>query len=92
MPLDFTHLAHNKEATKQTKAEVKRYNMHYNVLLGRGHELTSLYKIKKLPHLFILDQKGVIQSTKRFLKTEEIKLVLDRLLIKENNKEERVNQ
>ena len=67
--------------------------MDYTVLLGRGHELTSLYKIKKLPHLFILDQKGAIQSTERFLKTEEIKQVLDRLLTNENNeKEEKVNQ
>jgi hypothetical protein len=70
----------------QTKAEVKKYNMDYTVLLGRGQELTSLYKIKKLPHLFILDQQGVIQSSERYLKTEEIKKVLDRLLVKANNK------
>lgn len=70
----------------QTEAEVKKYNMDYTVLLGRGHELTSLYKIKKLPHLIILDQQGVIQSTERFLKTEEIKQVLDRILGKVKNK------
>jgi len=27
----------------QTEAEVKKYNMDYAVLLGRGFELTSLY-------------------------------------------------
>jgi hypothetical protein len=70
----------------QTEAEVKKYNMDYTVLLGRGHELTSLYKIRKLPHLIILDQEGVIQSSERFLKTGEIKPVLDRLLANEKNK------
>lgn len=70
----------------QTEAEVKKYNMDYPVLLGRGFELTSLYKIKKLPHLFILDQQGVIQSSERFLKTEEIKQILDRILAGEKNK------
>ncbi len=70
----------------QTEAEVKKYNMDYTVLLGRGFELTSLYKIKKLPHLFILDQKGVIQSSERFLKTEEIKEVLDRIITEEKSK------
>ena len=70
----------------QTEAEVKKYNMDYTVLLGRGHELTSLYKIKKLPHLFILDQQGVIQASERFLNTEEIKQVLDRILAPKKSK------
>ena len=65
----------------QIEAEVKKYNMDYTILLGRGFELTSLYKIKKLPHLIILDQKGIIQSSERFLRTEEIKQVLNRLLV-----------
>jgi hypothetical protein len=60
--------------------------MDYTVLIGRGFELTSLYKIKKLPHLIILDQKGVIQSSERFLKTEEIQQVLDRLLVNQKEK------
>lgn len=64
----------------QTEAEVKKYNMDFTVLLGRGSELTSLYKIKKLPHLFILDQQGVIRASERFLKTEEIKTILDEIL------------
>jgi hypothetical protein len=60
--------------------------MDYTVLIGRGFELTSLYKIKKLPHLIILDQEGVIQSSERFLKTEEIQQVLDRLLVNQKEK------
>jgi hypothetical protein len=73
----------------QTAAEVKRYNMDYTVLVGRGHQLTSLYKIVKLPHLFILDQDVIIQSSGRFLKTEEMKVVIDRLLNeKENEKQQ----
>lgn len=64
----------------QTKAEVDKYGMDYTVLIGRGEQLTSKYKITKLPHLFILDQKGIIQSSQRFLKTEEIKRVINRIL------------
>lgn len=64
----------------QTKAEVDKYEMNYTVLVGRGEQLTSKYKINKLPHLFILDQKGVIQRSERFLKAEEIKKVVGRLL------------
>ncbi len=64
----------------QTKAEVDKYGMNYTVLAGRGEQLTSKYKIAKLPHLFILDQKGIIQSSQRFLKAEEIKRVIDRIL------------
>lgn len=55
------------------------------MLLGRGFELTSLYKITKLPHLFILDQQGVIRASERFLKADEIKAVVDGILATEKN-------
>jgi len=54
--------------------------MDYTVLLGREKNITSDYKIKKLPHLFIIDRKGVIHTSKRFLKADKIREVLDRLL------------
>ena len=76
----------------RVEAEVEKYEMNYTVLVGRGENLTSEYKIKKLPHLFILDQKGVIYTSERFLKEEEIIKVLDKLIdeqekagIKESN-------
>jgi peroxiredoxin len=64
----------------RVEAEVEKYEMNYTVLVGRGENLTSEYKIKKLPHLFILDQKGVIYTSERFLKEEEIIKVLDKLI------------
>ena len=64
----------------RVEAEVKKYKMNYTVLVGRGENLTSEYEIKKLPHLFILDQRGVIHTSERFLKDEEIMQALDELL------------
>ena len=61
-------------------AEVEKYKMNYTVLVGRGENLTSEYKIKKLPHLFILDQKGFIYTSERFLKEDEIIIILDKLI------------
>ncbi len=55
--------------------------MDYTVLLGRGANITSDFKVTKLPHLFIIDQKGVIQGSDRFMKEKEIKNLLDKLLL-----------
>ena len=54
--------------------------MNYTVLVGRGKNLTSEYEIKKLPHLFILNPKGIIHTSKRFLKKEKIMEALDEIL------------
>jgi len=64
--------------------------MDYTVLSGRGKGITSKYKITKLPHLFIIDEKGVIHTSKRFLPAEGIRAVLDELL-KEPKKPEPEN-
>jgi len=61
--------------------------MDYTVLIGRGAKLTKTYKIKKLPHLFILDEQGIIKSSKRFLKTEEIKVILDEMMTTKVNQQ-----
>ena len=55
--------------------------MDYTVLLGRGANITSDFKVTKLPHLFIIDQKGIIQGSDRFMKEKEIKNLLDKLLL-----------
>ncbi len=75
----------NKEG--RVNAEVKKYKMDYTVLIGRGHKLSQKSKIKKLPHLFIIDQKGIIHTSKRFLKTEKIKVAVDNLLKKQDKTE-----
>ena len=53
--------------------------MDYTVLTGRGHKLARVHKIKKLPHLFILDPEGVIHTSEPSLKAEDIKKQLDSL-------------
>ena len=64
----------------RTVAEVKKYKMDYTVLLGRDTQITSEYKVNKLPHLFIIGKDGVIYTSKRFLKADKIKTVIDNLL------------
>jgi len=71
----------------RVEAEVKKYKMNYTVLVGRGQNLTSEYEIKKLPHLFILDPKGFIHTSKRFLKKEKIMEALDELLSEQEKTE-----
>ncbi len=71
----------------RVEAEVKKYKMNYTVLVGRGKNLTSEYEIRKLPHLFILDPKGNIHTSKRFLKKEKIMEALDELLSEQEKTE-----
>jgi len=67
--------------------------MDYTVLIGRGAYLTKTYEITKLPHLFILDEKGIIKSSERFLKSEKIKEILEKMLItKVNQQTSEVNE
>jgi hypothetical protein len=65
---------------KQARAEAKRYDIEFPVLVCRQTGVVSDYKVTKLPHLFIIDQEGVIRSSELFLKTDKIKEVLDSLL------------
>lgn len=50
------------------------------MLVCRETGVVRDYKVTKLPHLFIINQEGVIQESKLFLKTEKIKEVIDSLL------------
>jgi hypothetical protein len=61
-------------------AEGKRYEIPYDILLCRDTGVIRDYKVTKLPHLFIIDAKGVIAESKLFLDAAKIKQVLDRLL------------
>jgi hypothetical protein len=68
-------------------AEVEKYKMDYTVLVGRGENLAKDYKIKKLPHLFILNPKGIIHTSERFLKSEKIMEALNHILRKKKKTE-----
>ncbi len=63
-------------------SEVKKYKMDYTIMVGRGEKLTQTYQIKKLPHLFILDREGIIHTSERYLKEDDIKKRLDDLFSK----------
>ena len=61
-------------------AEAKRYEIPYPVLLCRDTGVIRNYQVTKLPHLFIIDAKGVIQESKLFLEADKIKKVVEGLL------------
>jgi hypothetical protein len=61
-------------------SEGKRYEIPYSILLCRDTGVVRDYQITKLPHLFIIDQKGIIRESKLFLDAGNIKKVLDGLL------------
>jgi hypothetical protein len=63
-------------------AEGKRYEITFPILLCRDTGVIRDYQITKLPQLFIIDQKGVIQESKLFLEADKIKPILDGLLAK----------
>lgn len=66
--------------------------MDYTVLSGRGKGITSDYKVTKLPHLFIINQKGVIYTSERFLPAEGIRDAVDELLNKPVDAEQEDNK
>lgn len=65
---------------KQAAAEAKRYEIEFPVLVCRQTGVVRDYKVTKLPHLFIIDQEGIILASELFLKTSAIKEILDGLL------------
>lgn len=67
----------------QAKAEAKRYKIKFPVLICRRTNLMRDYEVTKLPHLFIIDSEGVIQSSELFLKEKNIQKVLDTLFAKQ---------
>ncbi|TKJ40762.1 hypothetical protein CEE37_07295 [candidate division LCP-89 bacterium B3_LCP] len=69
--------------SKQAAAEAKRYKIEFPTLICRQTGVARDYKITKLPHLVIIDQEGIVQGSKLFLKTDKIKEILDTLLIEE---------
>lgn len=64
----------------QAAAEAKRYEIQFPVLVCRETGVVRDYQISKLPHLIIIDKKGVIRTSTTFLKTDDIKKVVDELI------------
>ena len=71
---------------KQAEADAKLYEIPFDVLLCRNTGVVRDYEISKLPHIIILDGKGIIRESKLFLKSEDIKIVVDRLLAESDAK------
>jgi hypothetical protein len=65
---------------QQAAADGKRYEMSFPILLCRETGVIRDYRVTKLPHLFIIDAKGVIRESKLFLEADKIKKILDGLL------------
>jgi hypothetical protein len=65
---------------KQAEADAKLYDIPFDVLLCRNTGVVRDYEISKLPHIIIIDGKGVIRESRLFLKSEDIKAILDGLL------------
>jgi hypothetical protein len=67
----------------QAAAEAERYKITFPVLVCRQTGVVRDYEVTKLPHLYIIDQNGMIQASELFLKAEDIKKVLDNLLVEQ---------
>jgi hypothetical protein len=65
---------------EQAAAEAKRYEIQFPVLVCRDSGVVQKYEITKLPHLFIIDKKGVIRFSDTFLKADGIKKLVDELI------------
>jgi hypothetical protein len=58
---------------ERAMAEVKKYEMDFQVLAGRGSGVTKDYQIAKLPLLVIIDKDGIIRTCTMYLKYDELK-------------------
>jgi peroxiredoxin len=72
---------------EQAEVEAKRYDIEFPVLVCRETGVVRDYQVTKLPQLFIIDRKGIIQESKLFLKMEKIKEEIDTLLAEQKKAE-----
>ncbi len=59
--------------SRRAMSEVKKYDMDFQVLSGKGSGVTRLYKVSKLPILVIIDKDGIIRTNIMYLKYEALK-------------------
>lgn len=65
---------------KQAEADAKLYDIPFDVVLCRDTGVARDYKLDKLPQIFVIDGKGIIRESKLFLKSADLKTILDKLL------------
>jgi len=58
---------------KRALAEVKKYEMDFPVLEGRGSGVAKTYQVSKLPLLVVIDKDGIIRTHTMYLKYEPLK-------------------
>jgi len=67
---------------EQVNVEVERYKMDYPVYYGRGQNINRDFKVEKLPRLIIVGPDTMIYKDVLFLKAEELKAEIEKVLLK----------
>jgi len=71
-----------RDPEKVVDAEIKRYEMTYPVFYGRDRNITKDFKVLKLPRLILVKADGTIYKDVDFMKAEELKAEIVKLLAK----------
>jgi hypothetical protein len=71
-----------KDNPGRVKSDVEAEKLPYPVLIGRRTGISKEYKISRLPNLTIIDQTGLIHTSKVFMKEDDIRKTLDALIEK----------
>ena len=58
---------------KLAMMEVKKHEIDFQVLEGRGSGVTRDYKVSKLPLLVVIDKDGIIRTSELYLQYDELK-------------------
>jgi thiol-disulfide isomerase/thioredoxin len=69
-----------RDPEKVVDAEIKRYEMAYPVFYGRDQNITKEFKVLKLPRLILVNADGTIYKDVDFMKAEELKAEIVKLL------------
>ncbi len=73
-------------------AEIKRYKIDYPVFYGRGQNMNRDFKVQVLPRLILIDSKGKVYQDLLFLKEDELRIEIQKLLDKKGIIKESVNK
>ncbi len=62
------------------KSDLRNEKLPYPVLIGRKTGISRKYKLRSLPFLYIVDKKGFINTSEKFVKYKDLQEKLDLLL------------
>jgi len=62
------------------KKDAQERGSHYPQLIGRGSSIIRDYKVRMLPYLYVINQKGKIEFGEFFLQFDDFKAELDDLV------------